>query len=94
MTKKKSSIFICSFSSGLDDMRRADQRNPVKVLEVLHKCKRFSVFEATANQTIARTMTDLCAGKWSHLIRTTEGAYPWTGVELTDAGLELIGATE
>jgi hypothetical protein len=75
-------------------MRRADQRDPVKVLKVLHKCKRFSVFEATANQTIAKTMTDLCTGKLSHLIRTTNEGYPWTGVELTDAGLGLIGMKE
>ena len=52
-------VFICSFTSGLDDMKRKDQKDVVKVLRVLNKCNRYSVFEATENQTIAQMMTRL-----------------------------------
>ena len=31
-------IFICGFSSGLDDMPRKDQRDIAKVLQVLERC--------------------------------------------------------
>lgn len=81
-------VFICSFSSGLDDMPRKDQRDIGKVLRVLDKCGRFSVFEATDNQTIATTMTKLCH---SDLIETDNSCgYPWTKVKLTDAGRKLL----
>lgn len=82
------STFICSFSSGLDDMPRKDQRDVAKVLAVLEKCGRFSVFEATDNQTIASTMTHISR---RGLIETDISCgYPWTKVKLTDAGRELL----
>jgi hypothetical protein len=81
-------IFICSFSSGLDDMPRKDQRDIAKVLRVLEQCGRFSVFEATDNQTIATTMTKLCH---SNLIETDNSCgYPWTKVKLTEAGRSYL----
>ena len=81
-------IYICDFSSGLDDMPRKDQRDLAKVLRVLEQCGRFSVFEATDNQTIATTMTKLCR---SYLIETDNSCgYPWTMVKLTDAGRQYL----
>ena len=81
-------IFICGFSSGLDDMPRKDQRDIAKVLRVLERRGRFSVFEATANQTIATTMTKLSRGD---LIETDNSCgYPWTTVKLTDAGKRYL----
>lgn len=81
-------VFICDFSSGLDDMPRKDQRDIEKVLRVLDQCGRFSVFEATANQTIATTMSRLCR---SNLIEADNSCgYPWTKVKLTEAGRALL----
>lgn len=81
-------VFICDFSSGLDDMPRKDQRDIAKVLRVLDKCGRYSVFEATDNQTIATTMTKLCK---SDLIETENSCgYPWTMVKLTEAGRRYL----
>jgi hypothetical protein len=81
-------IFIDSFSSGLDDMPRKDQRDIAKVLRVLEQCGRFSVFEATDNQTIATTMTKLFH---SGLIETDNSCgYPWTKVTLTDSGRRYL----
>lgn len=59
--KHKTRIIVCSFSSGIDDMKRYNQRDIGRVLAVLDAMpiKRFSVFEATANMTIARTMTTI-----------------------------------
>lgn len=83
-----SAVFVCDFSSGLDDMPRKDQRDISKVLRVLDQCGRFSVFEATDNQTIATTMTKLCH---SNLIETDNSCgYPWTTIKLTDAGRKLL----
>lgn len=54
--------FIDTFSTAIDDLPRADQANQLKVLAVLAQTGRFSCFEASANQTIARTMTALMRG--------------------------------
>ncbi|OYQ41081.1 hypothetical protein CHU94_08195 [Rhodoferax sp. TH121] len=95
-------VIVCSFSSGLDDMKRKDQRDVVKVLRILAQCGRFSVFEATANQTIA-TMMDKILHKgctlvaadgtkrnYGLLLKTTGGAFPWTEIELTAGGKQLL----
>ena len=93
------SAIICSFTSGLDDMRRADQTDPIKVLRVLEKCGRFSVFEATANDAIARMMTRLYHKALIYRGKRYGGpmlkmdhsmGYPWTKVVLTDAAKALL----
>lgn len=84
---KKSRIVISYFGAGLDDMPRKQQADPAAVLRVLQEAKRFSVFEATANQVIAKTIDRL--SKNEHFI-VTGGAYPWTTIELTDSGRALI----
>lgn len=95
-------IFVCSFSEGLDDLKRKDQANAVAVLRVLQRAGRFSIFEATANQTIARTMSRLCHKGYSVFrdgVRTDYGklidtdnscGYPWTNVTLTEGGKRLL----
>lgn len=95
-------VIICCFSSGLDDMKRKDQRDVVKVLRVLAAAGRYSVFEATANQTIARMMDKIChkgctlvgpdgtKRTYGKLLKTLGGNYPWTYVELTDGGRKLL----
>jgi hypothetical protein len=75
---------VCYFGSALDEMKRRDQGNTVKVLRVLSGIKRFSVFDATANDVIARTMTHI-HHDWE-LIRETGGEFPWIEFELTEAG--------
>lgn len=95
-------VIICSFSSGLDDMKRKDQKDVVKVLRVLAKCGRYSVFEATDNQTIATMMDRITRKKctlvgkdgvereYGRLLRRTGGEYPWTEIELTEGGKRLL----
>ena len=96
------SVIICSFSSGLDDMKRKDQKDVVKVLRILAECGRYSVFEATANQTIASMMDRIChkgctlvapdgtKREYGKLVRILGGNYPWTHIELTDGGKRLL----
>jgi hypothetical protein len=86
-----SKVHFCSFSSGLDDLPRRKQKDFAEVLRVLHRTGRFSLFEATADQAIARTMTDLEQLK---LIETTPKGYPWSDVKLTKAGIERAGLVE
>lgn len=74
---------LCSFSSGLDSMKRRDQKYPERVLRVLREVKCFSVFEATENATIAKTMTYLVS---SGLIEVEPLGYPWANVKLTAKG--------
>ena len=69
-------------------MKRKDQRDERKVLTVLHQKKRFSIFEATANNTIARTMTILEDKKLISIDNSP--GYPWSNVKLTKAGLAMI----
>jgi len=80
-------MMIDSFSSGLDDMKRKDQRDEVAVLRKLATMTRFSIFEVTGNDTIANMMTDIVK---RGLIETTGGQYPWTTFKITEAGQRLI----
>lgn len=85
-------IFLDCFTAGLDDLTRKQQASTEAVLRVLKRTGRFSVFEATENQTIANTMTRLCRGP---LIETDNSCgYPWTKVQLTAAGEALIAGKE
>jgi hypothetical protein len=94
-------VHIDRFSAGLDDLTRKQQADHIAVLRVLARTKRFSCFEASENQVIAKTMDRLLwkecttvngVEKIKHgvLLKRTGGEYPWTTVELTDAGKRLI----
>ena len=80
-------VHIDRFSAGLDELTRRQQADPREVLRCLDRIKRFSIFEATDNQTIAKTMDLLEERK---LIVTTPRGYPWSDVELTEAGRRMI----
>lgn len=86
----KRRTFICSFSSGLDDMKRSDQKDMRAVLRVLDKWKRYSCFDASANDAIAKTVTDIYR---LGFVKDVGGAYPWSEVELTDAGRVFMEAS-
>lgn len=80
-------VFIDRFSAGLDDLTRKQQADMQIVLRTLERTKRFSAFEASDNDTIARTVTDIFRLGY---VKDTGGGYPWTNVELTDAGRAFI----
>ncbi|MFP3428779.1 hypothetical protein SB781_03415 [Paraburkholderia sp. SIMBA_061] len=84
-----SAVYVDRFSAGLDDLTRKQQGDHIAVLRVLNKTGRFSCFEASENQTIARTMDFILH---SDLVQTTDNGYPWTGVKLTDAGRAALEA--
>lgn len=93
---------ICSFSAGLDDLTRKQQADPVAVLRVLKRTGRFSAFEASENDTIARTMTRLIhkglttvddgvhTKRGLMLLTDTSCGYPWTKCTLTPAAERLL----
>jgi hypothetical protein len=86
---KKTRLIVCSFSSGLDELGPRQRRSVPTVLRVLARLepKRYSMFEATANPHIARTMIMICR---EELIRTTGGAFPWTGYTITAKGRKAL----
>lgn len=73
-------IYIDEFGVGLDELSSKDQTNKEKVIGILRKNKRFSCFEASANQRIAATMTALCKNR----LTTIDLGYPWTGITHID----------
>ena len=81
-------VHICCFTAGLDELTRKQQKDIATVLRVLQKTKRFSVFEATANQVIAKTVTVLF--ERGLIENTKQGTFPWTHVTLTDAGERFL----
>lgn len=101
-------MFIDSFSAGLDEIPRSKLTKD-RVLQVLNRTGRFSVFEASAYPKIARLMTDIMA---SDLVERyvpasyrgklepegTRGpdqdTFPWTYVRLTAAGRAALQASE
>jgi hypothetical protein len=85
----KNCTHICVMGVGLDEMKLKKQKDPVAVARVLHEQGRFSVFEATANPTIASTMDWLANNGWLDLDNSP--GFPWTKVKLTEKGLEMAG---
>jgi len=77
-------IFIDSFSSGLDDLPLRKQRSTRHVLEHLERNGRFSVFEATYNDTIATTVDRII--RMGYIETDISGGYPWTKTQITQAG--------
>lgn len=102
MTRFTSTVFVDRFSAGLDDLTRKQQADHIAVLRVLQKTGRFSCFEASDNDTIARTVTRLihkgCTTvnadgskkQYGRLLEVTGGAYPWTTCKLTEAGRQIL----
>ncbi len=88
-TVPRGALHIDRFSAGLDDLKRAEQKDLVTVLRKLSTMKRFSSFEASDNPAIAKTMTTICQEKY---IETTGGEYPWTEFKLTAKGQAAIVA--
>lgn len=80
-------MHICTLSVGIDELPRKQQRDPVAVARVIAKAGWFSVFEATANPTIAATMDLLTQSGW---FTFEDAGYPWTKVTLTEAGKKVI----
>ena len=78
---------ICTFTTGLDELTRKQHADARAVLRVLAEHKRFSVFEATANPTIAATMDRL--GEQGY-IKSAGGTFPWCEVEITEAGQAFL----
>ena len=84
-------VFMDSFSGAIDDMTRKDQRNAIKVLQVLANHPRFSTFDATANNGIATTITYLFREEF--IVETKpKQEYPWHRVEVTEKGKALMQA--
>ena len=75
------SIHICSFSAGLGDLTRKEQGNPEIVLDIIRRRGRFSAFDASANQVIARTVTML---QRHRLTVDPDSQYPWVKVTAID----------
>lgn len=81
----------CSFSSGIDDMKRSEQKDPMKVLRVLAARPRFSAFEATDNMGIARSLQRLKDEGYITYPEPQPG-YPWIRTELTDKARAALGS--
>lgn len=82
-------VHICSHSSGLDELTLAQQADDREVLRHLDHVGRFSVFEATDNETIANTLDRIGNARYIMYIKE-KAAYPWCYVELTPEGRALI----
>ena len=80
-------IFIDTFSIGLDELPIRKQKSITEVLRVLHECGRYSIFEATATQYIAKTMDAIIKRGY---VETENAGYPWTKAKLTEKGLLKI----
>lgn len=74
-------IHIGIHDIGLSDMSRKEQADPDVVLNAIRLAGRYSIFDATANPTITRTIMDL---ESSRLTVDKSGSYPWINVVAID----------
>jgi hypothetical protein len=87
MARQNHSIHVCSFDTGLADLKRNEQRDPALVLNHLAQSGEFSNFEATDNQVIARTIQGLINNGY---MITTKKTYPWTEIKITTKGNKFL----
>lgn len=80
--------FIDTFTCGLDDLAIRKQRSTAYVLQHLERTGRFSVFEATANDTIAATIDRIIERGYVETDITS--GYPWTKTRLTEIGRSYL----
>lgn len=78
---------ISYHSTGIADLTRKQQRNWAVVLNQLSQDGCFSTFDVTANQVIARTVTEL---EKRGYCKITPRTYPWSDVTLTEKGREFL----
>lgn len=83
-------IHIDCFTTALDDLTQTQKRNLDQVLFTLEANPRFSVFEATADPFIARTL-DKLRDEGYFTLKDGIG-YPWHEAELTDKGRTRLEA--
>ncbi len=81
-------VFVDRFTAGLDDLSIKRQRSHYEVAKVLARTGRFSVFEATANNVIAKTVMALEDNGWFEF---EPQGFPWTKATITDAGRLVLG---
>jgi hypothetical protein len=84
----KGAVHICTFSASVGEMKKGDQRYADKVLAVLAKEGRFSVFEATENDVIAKTMTWLLEQGYIEVDNSM--GFPWSEAKVTEKGRRLL----
>lgn len=83
LVTEHASVHICVSSIGLDELKPKQARDRKLVLKILAEKKRFSTFDAIANQDIANTITFLGQKKF---FKTVGGHFPWINIEITDEG--------
>lgn len=84
-----SRVHIDYFGSAIGEMKRRDQSDNFKVLLVLKASPRFSVFDATDNQSIAKTLTRLMDLAFIEYPAPQPG-YPWAVAAITEKGIKFM----
>lgn len=82
-------MIVCSFSGAIGDMKKKDRRDPVAVLAVLSTNPSFSVFDATEDARIARSLTWLLDHGYIEYPKP-QPTFPWSRVKLTAKAWDLI----
>jgi len=79
-------VVVCSFTT-LESIPARKRGNDRTVLAVLKEVGRFSVFDATGDIRLSRTLDRL--GR-NGMIRMTSEPFPWIRAEITEAGEALL----
>lgn len=78
---------VCSFSGGLAELSKRDQRSGHAVLEFLKIAPKFSTFDAASSKELAKTITSL---REEGLLKIENLAFPWHRAKITAAGRRLL----
>lgn len=91
--RRMKALYVDCFTT-LDDLPRKQHGDALVVLRAVMKSGgRFSVFDATQNDDIARSMTFI-EGASGWIERATDGCqYPWVTVRLTEKGRAALEQT-
>lgn len=83
---QEGACFLDSFSS-FNHLTQRQKKSPIWLLRSLYPKGRFSVFEATESNSIAKSFSKLSEWGW---IKNLGGQYPWIEVEVTEKGAKAL----
>ena len=81
---------IDTCSGRVGDMKSKDKADPMRVLRMLSKSPRFSVFDAMESAALGRSLESLVRS--GHITIDNSRGFPWSDAVLTDKGAAAVRA--
>jgi Flp pilus assembly CpaE family ATPase len=84
-------VRLCTFTSALGDASAKERTQPRRILAILNRNPRFSVFDVN-HDSLAKTLDYLKDADF--MVYKKGGHYPWCEIQVTPAGRKFLAGQE